>query len=362
MKDAVQGADAVTTDTWVSMGDENERRRHELLKPFQVTSEVMSWAQDDAIFLHCLPAHRDEEVTSEVFDGPQSVVFDEAGESPSCTKRYFNMVFEMIEPANSNFIPFEDKVIPFQLESADVAGRFLRSQHMVTDVLDRHNYPEPIARLLGEALMVLSLIASGMKLRGRMILQIQGDGAVPMLVAEYNADGHVRGYADVNQEMFERWTGGEDVNPFLLLGKGHVALTVDNGAGTQPYQGIVPIDGKSLSAVVLRYIEQSEQIMSSLKIHLDRVKLGDKFVWRGSAMLLQKLGKAGDDFKVSAVSDEENENWDRVCALFNTATQDEMLDPELAPEKLLYRLFHEETVRVFRSNDIIFKCSCMRRD
>lgn len=268
------------------------------------------------------------------------------------------MVSKVIEPANSNFIPFDDKVFPFQLDAADVSGRFLRSQNMITDVLDRHNYPEPIARLLGEALMVVSLLASGVKLRGRMILQIQGDGAVPMLVAEYNADGSVRGYADVKQDMFERWTGGEEVNPFLLLGKGHVAITVDNGAGTQPYQGIVPLDGKSLSAVVLRYVEQSEQIMSSLKIHLDRVQLDNKSVWRGSAMLLQKLGKAGDDFKVSAVNEIENENWDRVCALFHTATQEEMLDPELPAEKLLYRLFHEETVRAFESKDIQFGCSC----
>ena len=268
------------------------------------------------------------------------------------------MVSTVIQPANSNFKSFEDRVIPFQLETADVAGRFLRAEQMVTEVLDRHNYPEPIARLLGEALMVLALVASGIKLRGRMILQIQGDGAVPMLVAEYSAGGDLRGYADVKQDMFERWTGGEEVNPFLLLGKGHVAITVDNGPDTKPYQGIVPIEGKSLSAVILRYIEQSEQIMSSLKIHLDRVKLDNKYVWRGSAILLQKLGKAGDDFKVSAVNEEENENWERVCALFHTATQDEMIDPELEPEELLYRLFHEETVRVFDSKTIQFHCSC----
>ncbi|MEM6603579.1 MAG: Hsp33 family molecular chaperone HslO [Pseudomonadota bacterium] len=267
----------------------------------------------------------------------------------------------VLTPANSNLLPFDDLVLPFQIEKTDVAGRFLRTQSVITEILECHNYPDMISKLLGEALMVISLIGSGMKLRHRIILQLQGDGAVPMIVAEYTAQNTMRGYAKVNQEMFERWTGGEEINPFLLLGKGHVAITIDNGPGTTPYQGIVPLEGESLSAMLLSYIEQSEQIMSSLKIYLDRVVLDEgRKVWRGGALLIQKLGKSGNDMKIEPIDSDDAEKWDRTIALFNTASQGEVLDPALKCEDLLYRLFHEDGVRVFDPHHIRFDCSCSR--
>jgi ornithine carbamoyltransferase len=75
---AVKDADCVVTDTWVSMGDRDGKHRHNILKGYQVNSRLMAKANPDALFMHCLPAHRGEEVTDEVMDGPQSVVFDEA--------------------------------------------------------------------------------------------------------------------------------------------------------------------------------------------------------------------------------------------------------------------------------------------
>ena len=75
---AVRGADCVVTDTWVSMGDDAEDHRHNILAPYQVDERLMALAKPEAIFMHCLPAHRGEEVTAEVIDGPQSVVWDEA--------------------------------------------------------------------------------------------------------------------------------------------------------------------------------------------------------------------------------------------------------------------------------------------
>jgi molecular chaperone Hsp33 len=268
-----------------------------------------------------------------------------------------------MKPANSNMPALKDTVIPFTLELCDVTGRFFRSQHLISQILNRHNYPDAVARLLGEALLVTGLLASGMKLRNRMILQIQGDGAISMLMAEYTAGGTMRGYAKFDADMLARWTGGDNINPFLLLGKGHVALTVDNGADMQPYQGIVPIDGQSLSAVILKYIEQSDQIMSSLIVHIQRMDvMGDDenadIIWQGGAMILQKLGKSGEDFKISPHNDNDAENWSRACALFHTVKSDEVLDSKLSPETLLYRLFHEETVRIFAPDDVSFDCSC----
>jgi ornithine carbamoyltransferase len=77
-EEAVAGADCIVTDAWVSMGDKDGARRHNLLQPYQVNARLMAKAKPDALFMHCLPAHRGDEVTDEVIDGPQSVVFDEA--------------------------------------------------------------------------------------------------------------------------------------------------------------------------------------------------------------------------------------------------------------------------------------------
>ena len=269
------------------------------------------------------------------------------------------MVFTINQPANSNHISYEDMVLPFQIENADVTGRFIRSQDVIHDILERHNYPEPIARLLGEALLVTGMIGSGMKLRHRLLIQIQSDGAISMVIAEYRASGTMRGYVKFKQDMFERWTGGEDVNPFLLLGKGHVAMTVDDGENMTPYQGIVPLEGQSLSAVILRYIEQSDQILSSLKLHLEKISITDeKSVWRGGAIILQKLGRAGEDFKTILPDEEALETWQRACALFHTVQNDEIIDAELSPDRLLYRLFHEDGIRIFPKTSISFACSC----
>lgn len=269
------------------------------------------------------------------------------------------MVFTINKPANSNNISYEDMVLPFQIEGADVMGRFIRSQDVIGEILERHNYPEPIARLLGEALLVTGMIGSGMKLRHRLLIQIQSDGAISMLIAEFRASGSMRGYVRFNQEMFDRWAGEGDINPFLLLGKGHIAMTVDDGENMTPYQGIVPLEGQSLSAVILRYIEQSDQILSSLKLHLEKVQItNEKSVWRGGAMMLQKLGRAGEDFKTILPDEEALETWQRACALFYTVQNAELIDADLSPDRLLYRLFHEDGIRIFPKTSISFACSC----
>jgi ornithine carbamoyltransferase len=77
-QEAVEGADLVTTDTWVSMGDKDAERRMQVLLPFRVDTALMAHAKPDALFMHCLPAHRGDEVTEEVIDGGQSVIWDEA--------------------------------------------------------------------------------------------------------------------------------------------------------------------------------------------------------------------------------------------------------------------------------------------
>jgi ornithine carbamoyltransferase len=93
---AVRDADCVVTDTWFSMGDKDGEHRHNLLKPYQVNARLMGLAKRDALFMHCLPAHRGDEVTDEVIDGPQSVVFDEAENRLHVQKGILAWCFETV--------------------------------------------------------------------------------------------------------------------------------------------------------------------------------------------------------------------------------------------------------------------------
>ena len=273
------------------------------------------------------------------------------------------MVSEINNPANSNIKSVDDFILPFQIDKADISGRIMRSQKALSRILNQHNYPVPVARLLGEALLLVALLGSGIKLKHRMILQIKGDGALPLLVADYYADGSLRGYVECNDDLYAKWTGGDFVNPFLLIGKGYLAITIDNADGSKPYQGIVPLQGESLSAAVLAYIEGSDQIMSALKLFINQKDYNGTLQWYGAAMLIQKLGKSGDDFKASSSDnpdhdDDDIEKWGRIKALFHTLSEDELCDDVLAPDRVLFRLFHEDGVRIFDKKPIHFECKC----
>ena len=218
----MKGADCVVTDTWVSMGDRNGARRHNLLKRYQVNARLMARAKPDAIFMHCLPAHRGEEVTDEVIDGPQSVVFDEAENRLHAQKGILAWCFEAAEPRKaeepgaveaSKFrqprlysgamtdpelaipvrepaqIGSDDTILPFAVKALDLRGRIVRLGPAVDTILTGHDYPPPIAKLLGEAIVLTVMLGSALKFEGRFILQTKSDGPVRMLVVDFASPG-----------------------------------------------------------------------------------------------------------------------------------------------------------------------------
>ena len=221
--EAVKGADCVVTDTWVSMGDRNGARRHNLLKRYQVNARLMARAKPDAIFMHCLPAHRGEEVTDEVMDGPQSVVFDEAENRLHAQKGILAWCLEAngscrvgrgltIAPPSPIFsamnnpdfaIPvrapaqtgLDDTILPFAVKALDLRGRIVRLGPAVDAILGSHDYPPPVAKLLGEAIVLTVMLGSSLKFEGRFILQTQSDGPVRMLVVDFTSPGKVRACA-----------------------------------------------------------------------------------------------------------------------------------------------------------------------
>ncbi len=267
----------------------------------------------------------------------------------------------------------DDVVVPFTLDTLDARGRVVRLGSALDAILNRHNYPAPVARLLGEAVVLAALIGSSLKFAGRFILQTQTDGPVNLIVVDLDAPDGLRGYArfDADQVMLAIERG--ETRPEQLLGKGHLAMTVDQGAYMERYQGIVALDGGTLEDVAHGYFQQSEQIPTLVRLavaeHSERGRSGSR--WRAGGTLVQFLPAHGQsalpdlpgdgDFDNPETADPdyvEDDKWTTTRALFNTVADDELVDPEVSPERLLFRLFHETSVRVFEPVTLEERCTC----
>lgn len=265
----------------------------------------------------------------------------------------------------------QDFVLPFTVEGADVRGRIIRLGPVVDLVLRRHDYPEVVSRLLGEALCLVVLLGSSLKFNGSFSLQTKGDGPVPMLIADYLSRGNdqpglVRGYA-----VYDRKT---DLTPYgddfsRLTGKGFFALTVDPGAGAERYQGIVGLEGDSLAQCAESYFLTSEQIPTAIRLSVARAyvrpearQAPDEMAgkWLAGGLMIQHFPKSALALRAPEDPAGEHEDWRRCRILMHSTTDAELVDPALTNERLLYRLFHEDGVRVFPGHPIAFGCRCSR--
>jgi molecular chaperone Hsp33 len=243
---------------------------------------------------------------------------------------------------------------PFQLERSTLRGRVVRLGDLVDQVLTRHDYPEPVGRLLGELFVLAATLAGGLKFDGTFSLQIQSDGPVSLMLADCTNDGAMRGYARYDEVRVAE-AFGTDVE--TLLGNGRLAFTVDQNQLGQAYQGIVELSGPTLTDCMQTYFRQSEQLKTGLKIAVDRIADRDGARWRAGGIMIQRLAEETRD----ASSEEQAlEDWRRTMLLLHTATGAELVDPHLPPERLLLHLFHEEGVRVFRPLGLRFGCRCSR--
>jgi molecular chaperone Hsp33 len=248
----------------------------------------------------------------------------------------------------------DDLLRPFQLERSALRGRLVRLGATVDRVLTQHEYPEPISRQLGELLVLAATLAGALKFQGTFSLQIKSDGPVSLMLADCTNDGELRGYAQFNEAKLAL-AASDDVPG--LFGHGHLALTVEQSAGGESYQGIVELAGEALTDCMHAYFRQSEQVQTGLRIAVDRVdELGGER-WRAGGIMLQRLpGESlpGHDYSPT------DEDWRRTMLLLSTATPAELVDPHLPLENLLLRLFHEEGVRVFQPLHLSFGCRCTR--
>jgi molecular chaperone Hsp33 len=242
-----------------------------------------------------------------------------------------------------------DLLRPFQLERSQIRGRLVRLGATVDYVLRAHAYPPAVSDLLGELLVLAGGLAGGLKFDGSFSLQIRGDGPVGLMVADCTNQGRMRGYASFDAERCDE---AEPAQPASWVGKGLLALTVDQTrSGGELYQGIVPLEGASLTESMLGYFHQSEQVPTGIRTALGRDPLTG--TWCAGALIVQAMPDLG-----AASSSAREEDWRRTMLLMQTLSDSELLDTTLAPDDLLWRLFHDERVRVFNAVGLHPGCSC----
>jgi molecular chaperone Hsp33 len=231
----------------------------------------------------------------------------------------------------------------FILDQANVRGEWVHLEGTWHQLLERADYPPVIRNVLGEALSAAVLLSATVKHTGSLILQIRGDGPVPLLVVHATPQGEVRGLAQWNSVPAEGSSLPE------IFGQGHIAITLEAASNHERYQGIIALEGANLTQALEQYFARSEQLPTRLWLTSDHNSC--------AGLLLQRLPE--DQYASTEQREAQAEDWNRVSMLLDTLTTEELRD--LPAEDLIYRLFHEETPRLFDPKSIKFHCSCSRQ-
>ncbi|MBN8967370.1 MAG: Hsp33 family molecular chaperone [Rhizobiales bacterium] len=267
-------------------------------------------------------------------------------------------------------VALDDIILPFEVSALDVRGRLTRMGPALDEILTRHDYPAPVGKLLGEAIVLTTLLGSSLKFDGRFILQTQTDGPVSLIVVDFIAPDRLRAYARHDASRIK-----PGMDSAALLGHGHLAMTIDQGPDMSRYQGLVALGGGNLEDAAHEYFLRSEQIPTRVRLAVgEEFRGGDgpKHRWRGGGMLMQFLPKAPERARQADLHPgdapegsvphtmEEDDAWAESQSLFATTQDVELLDPDLSGERLLFRLFHERGVRVYPVQPVRAQCTCSR--
>ncbi len=270
----------------------------------------------------------------------------------------------------------DDTIQPFEVAALDLRGRVVRLGPAVDEMLSRHDYPAPVAKLLGEAIVLTALLGSSLKFDGKFILQTQTDGPVRMLVVDFTTPGRLRACARFDKARVAAAIAAGEASGGALMGTGHLAMTIDRGPEMSRYQGLVAVQGGGLEAAAHEYFRRSEQIPTRVRLAVaEEFHMGGDGVrhrWRAGGILLQFLPKSPERMRQADLDPgdapegtaphvvPEDDAWVEGRSLIATVEDIELIDPALSSERLLYRLFHERGVRVFRSIAVGAECSCSR--
>jgi molecular chaperone Hsp33 len=270
----------------------------------------------------------------------------------------------------------DDTILPFAVKALDLRGRIVRLGPAVDAILTNHDYPAPVAKLLGEAIVLTVMLGSALKFDGRFILQTQSDGPVRMLVVNFTSPGKVRACARFDAERVAAAVATKTAEPGKLLGRGHLAMTIDQGPEMSRYQGLVPLEGGGLEGAAHEYFARSEQIPTRVRLAVAEEfrasQNGAQRHWRAGGILLQFLPNSIDRLRQADLDPgdappgavlhtvTEDDAWVEGRSLVATVNDLELIDPALSSERLAYRLFHERGVHVFRPAAVEAHCSCSR--
>lgn len=270
-------------------------------------------------------------------------------------------------------IAWDDTVLPFQLDLADIRGRIARLDGVLDEVLAQHAYPKAVEAMVAEAALLTALIGQTIKLRWKLSIQVRGDGPLRLIATDYygpsedGAPAEIRAYASYDKERLD-----PNGDPFAQIGKGYFAILIDQGDDMKPYQGITPLAGGSLATCAETYFAQSEQLPTRFSLTYGQSQEpGEDISWRAGGIMLQHMPKAspfvateggsGKDGVLQAedlLQDDAYENWNRANLLLDTVEEMELVGPSVSPTDLLVRLFHEEKPVVYDPQAVKFGCTC----
>jgi len=241
-------------------------------------------------------------------------------------------------------VAYGDILRPFLLSGGALRGRLVRLGPALDAIVGEHHYPEPVAKCLAEAVSMAALLAGALKFDGVFTRQVQSEGPLSLIVADVTSAGDLRAYARFDADTAEE----------SLLGKGFLALTVDQGPETDRYQGIVELEGGSIVASATRYFEQSEQLATAFKLAVRPP--GATGGWRAAAITVQRM--PDDPARPGLSGEDGDESLRRAAILMGSVRDSELFDPTLTPPHLLRRLFHGEGLALFDERDLRAACRC----
>ncbi|SUS06778.1 33 kDa chaperonin [Candidatus Defluviicoccus seviourii] len=249
-----------------------------------------------------------------------------------------------------------DFVQPFQIEGLGLRGRLVRLGPVVRSVVAHHGYPPAVTALMAETLALAAVLASALKYDGVFTLQLRGDGPLSLVVVDITSAGDMRGYARCDEAAIGDALPAGAVSVPRLMGAGTMVFTVDQGPRTERYQGVTALEGASLSECAHAYFRQSEQVQTAIILVAapEPDTAGDETAAgiRAAALMIQRLA-GSDDGDATA-----DENWHRAVVLMSSVRADELLSSMLSPAEVLFRLFHEDGVRLFRQRPLRAGCRC----
>lgn len=266
----------------------------------------------------------------------------------------------------------DDAVLPFAVEALDVRGRVVRLGAAIDTILTRHAYPDAVSRVVGEAAALAVLLGSSLKGEGRFQLQTKSDGAIDMLIVDFDLPDRLRATARFDADRVAAAGPGPGAD---LLGHGHLAMTIDQGSEASRYQGVVALDGQGLEAAAHQYFQQSEQIPTRVRLAVAEHFEAGRRAWRAGGLMVQFLPTSPDRLRQADLAPgdipeghpsrgleplAEDDAWVEARSLVETVQDHELVDPGVGSERLLYRLFHERGVRVFTGLPVREACRCSR--